>query len=264
MVKLFLLAIAGVTVVAGLVRAVEPRFAFFPTRDEQATPADFGRPFEATTLETDDGERIRAWLLPSAAPRAVVVYFHGNGGNLSVWLPILAGIQRRGFTVAAIDYRGYGASTGRPSERGLYKDVDTAIAWASRIAAPGVPLVYWGRSLGTAMAAYAATRRRPDRLILEAGFPRARSLLRASPPLAVVSLFSSYRFPTADYARHAGCPILVLHGDADRVIPFEHGRALFDGLTEPKRFVTIRGGDHNDAVPPDQDAYWSAIASFLE
>jgi fermentation-respiration switch protein FrsA (DUF1100 family) len=147
MLKLLVLSVAAIVAVAGLVRAVEPHFAFFPTRGEGITPADLGAPFEATTLQTDDGERIRAWLLPSRDPRAVVLYFHGNGGNLSVWLPIIAAVQRHGFTVAAIDYRGYGASTGRPSERGLYRDGDAAVEWASRIPAPGAPLVYYGRSL---------------------------------------------------------------------------------------------------------------------
>jgi pimeloyl-ACP methyl ester carboxylesterase len=122
------------------------------------------------------------WTLPHAVPRAAVMYFHGNGGNLSVWLPILAGVYKQGFTVHAIDYRGYGASTGRPTERGLYRDVDATLESISARLDRGLPLVYWGRSLGTTMAAYAASRRRPAGLILEAGFPDARSLLRASGP----------------------------------------------------------------------------------
>ena len=120
------------------------RFAFFPSAGEHPTPDDLGLTFERATLSTSDGERLRGWLLPSSAAKALVVYFHGNGGNLSVWLPILAGLHRQGFTVAAIDYRGYGASTGRPSEQGLYRDVDAALEWATRIVKPGLPVVVLG------------------------------------------------------------------------------------------------------------------------
>lgn len=259
-----LLAVGAVLVaIFAFVRAIEPRVAFFPTPGEDTVPSAAGLPFEAFTINTADGERLRAWLLPNPHARATIVYFHGNGGNLSVWLPILAGIQRQGFAIVAFDYRGYGASTGRPTERGLYRDVDAVVERMSHLARPDLPLVYWGRSLGTPMAAYAATRRRPDRLILEAGFPSVRSVLRGSLPLTVLSLFSSYRFPTAEYARRAGCPVLVLHGGDDHVIPIANGRALFDALSQPKQFLVVSGADHNDVAPSDPDAYWSAIRDFI-
>ena len=113
------------------------------------TPRDFGVPFEAITVDTHDGERLRAWIMRAPDARARVVYFHGNGGNLSNWSPILAAIVRRGYSVFAFDYRGYGVSTGHPTERGLYRDVDAVVARAwSDDRDSGAPLVYWGRSLG--------------------------------------------------------------------------------------------------------------------
>jgi fermentation-respiration switch protein FrsA (DUF1100 family) len=262
-VKALLILLAVAAALAVLVRALEPRLAFFPTQGEDATPAALGVPFEAAAIQTRDGERLQAWLLPHEHARAVVLYFHGNGGNLSVWLPVLAGIHRQGYTVAAADYRGYGISTGTPSERGLYRDVDAVVAWAAPLRQPDVPMLFWGRSLGTTMAAYAATRTRPAGLILESGFPDARSVIRASPLLFALSVFSTYRFPTASYAQHAGCPILVMHGDADRVIPFANGRALYEALPEPKRFEIVRGADHNDLVPPDERRYWTAVSEFV-
>jgi uncharacterized protein len=262
--KLILTIIVLAIVLFGLVRSIEPRFAFFPTAGEASTPGQFGLPFEPATIATSDGERLRAWTLPRAGARAAILYFHGNGGNLSGWLPILAGLHREGYTVHAIDYRGYGASTGRPTERGLYHDVDATLDWLAPQANRGTPVVYWGRSLGSTMAAYAATRRRPDGLILESGFADARSLLRASPPLALLGLFSSYRFPTAAYAQRAQSPILVIHGDDDRVVPFALGRALFETLPAPKQFFRIAGGDHNDVTPRDSDAYWSAVRAFVD
>jgi fermentation-respiration switch protein FrsA (DUF1100 family) len=262
-VKILFAALIVIAVLAAAVRALESRFAFFPSAGESTTPTDFGVPYEKTSLATVDGVSLRGWSLSHPSPRALVVYFHGNGGNLSVWAPILVGINRQGYAVRAFDYRGYGASTGRPSERGLYRDVDAAVEWAWRAGGGHRPVVYWGRSLGTTMAAYAATRRLPDGLILESGFPDARTLLRASPPLAFLGLFSSYRFPTAGWLEGVRSPVLVMHGDADRVIPFGAGRALFDKVRGPKQFVAIEGGDHNDAAPPDPKAYWAAVNEFI-
>ena len=245
-----------------LVRWIEPRMAFFPTRGETETPGDFGLAFESLTIDTADGQRLRAWVMRAPAPRANVVYFHGNGANLSNWSPILAGIVQRGYSVFAFDYRGYGLSTGHPTERGLYRDVDAIVkqAWIQEPAS--TPTIYWGRSLGATMAAYAATVRPPDGLILESGFVNARAAVRSSAVLLVLSFFSSYRFPTADFVNRANRPVLVMHGNHDSVIPFVLGRELFDTLTVPKQFVTIEGGDHNDAVPHDADTYWSAVDHF--
>jgi fermentation-respiration switch protein FrsA (DUF1100 family) len=113
------------------------------------------------------------------------------------------------------------------------------------------------------MAAFAATVRRPDGVIMESGFPDVRSLLRGS-PLGLVAPLSSYRFPTADLMAHVRTPVLVMHGDADRVVPFAAGRALFDRLEAPKRFVVIEGGDHNDLAPPNEVTYWQEIAAFAD
>lgn len=244
-----------------LVRWLEPRMAFFPFPGESETPRDYSVAYEALTLTTSDGERLQAWLMHAPEPRARIVYFHGNGGNLSNWAPIVAGIARRGYTVLAVDYRGYGLSTGRPSERGLYRDVDAVLAHATRMDR-SAPLVYWGRSLGASMAAYAASVHAPDAVILEASFPSARAALRGSGLLAALSLFSTYRFPTSELMQKVAAPVLVLHGDSDSVIPFELGREVYDALPGPKTFVTIRGGDHNDASPADP-AYWPAIDNFI-
>ena len=113
------------------------------------------------------------------------------------------------------------------------------------------------------MAAYAATVRPPDGLILESGFANARAAVRDSIPLVILSFLSSYRFPTAEFANRAGRPVLVMHGNADTVIPFHLGRELFEKLTARKRFVAIEGGDHNDAIPRSREEYWSAVDDFV-
>jgi fermentation-respiration switch protein FrsA (DUF1100 family) len=264
-------AVVGAVVVVVLigaltyaVRAVEPSLAFFPTTGEDVTPRDFGRRFDALTLATADGERLHAWHLPADAPRAQIIYFHGNGGNLSVWAPILVPLAQRGYSVLAVDYRGYGLSSGRPSERGLYRDVDAVLDRAWRDRDPRIPMVYWGRSLGSTMAAYAATVKPSDRIVLESGFPDARAVVRSTPVLALLMPFASYRFPTAAFMHGVRTPVLVMHGDRDSVIPFDLGRTLFDRIEGPKRFVTIAGTDHNDAAPADAEAYWSAVDRFVD
>jgi len=264
----YLIALAAVLLgLAVFVRWLEPRMAFFPDPGEAETPRDVGIPFEAITVATADGERLRAWKLtppPPQAARARILYFHGNGGNLSNWSPILAGLARHGLVTLAIDYRGYGLSTGRPTERGLYRDVDALVTVPWTEAESRLPLVYWGRSLGGAMAAYAATVRKPDGVIIEAGFPSVRSIARSSPVLAVLSWFATYRFPAGEYLNRANAPVLQLHGDRDSVIPFALGRELFEQVTAPKEFVTVPGGDHNDTAPPDPAAYWAAIDRFIQ
>jgi len=258
---LLLLLVVGLGLLF-FVRWLEPRFAFFPSAGESTTPSEFGVPFTAVTLGTADGEQLRAWLLKGTSARAFVVYFHGNGGNLSIWAPIVSDLAVHGYDVLAVDYRGYGLSSGRPTETGVYRDADAVLEHVPTANAGSLPVIYWGRSLGTAVAAYAASRRRPDGIILEAGFPDARAIVRTSPALAFLSVFSTYRFPTAERLAGVSTPALVLHGDADQVIPFALGRALFDRLTGDKTFVAIPGGDHNDAKPVDERVYWGAVDAF--
>ena len=262
-ISLITLAI-GLGALIGFVRWLEPRFAFFPSPGETETPRHFGVEYEPLTIDTADGEHLRAWLMRAPSPRATIVYFHGNGGNLSIWAPILAGIVRHGFSVLAIDYRGYGVSTGRPTERGLYRDVDATLTRAWTSVDGTLAVLYWGRSLGATMAAYAASKRAPQGLILEAGFPDARAVIRSSPPLRLLSLFSSYRFATARHLQSVNVPILVMHGDRDSVIPYTLGRTLFEGIRGPKTFATIAGGDHNDFAPVDPQAYWVAVERFVQ
>jgi fermentation-respiration switch protein FrsA (DUF1100 family) len=263
--SVLLLALAGLVGLTLVVRLVEPHMAFFPFRGETRTPAEFGLAFEHVFLETSDGQTIHAWWMPADAPRAVVAYFHGNGGNLSLWNDILAGIRARQLSVFALDYRGYGRSSGQPSERGLYRDVDAALAWLDASEqAREAPLVYWGRSLGATMAAYAASRRAPAGVILEAGFPDARSVLLSVPPMWVLSWLSSYTFPTARWMQNVTAPVLMLHGDRDSVVPYRAGRRLYDRIDAPKQFVTIAGGDHNDAEPAQPEVYWNAVDAFID
>jgi hypothetical protein len=247
------------------VRRIEPRLAFFPLPGEDRTPAELGARFESFTVETADGERLRAWHLPQTNATAQVVYFHGNGGNLAMWSDILVALAREGFDVIAVDYRGYGESSGSPSEQGLYRDAEATVDEVHRrLRRAELPLIYWGRSIGTAVAARAAAYRAPDGVVLEAGFPTARSILRSNPVMLLLSLVATYRFATAEWMAAVSVPTLVLHGDRDSVIPYRLGQQLYEALPGPKRFVTIAGGDHNDPVPANAAAYWTAVRDFVK
>jgi fermentation-respiration switch protein FrsA (DUF1100 family) len=258
-----LVLVAGLLVLKGLVTVAEPQLVFFPARGEDETPSSLGIPYRAVRLETADGERLAAWQIDPAQPIADVVYFHGNGGNLSLWLPVIATLAQLNLRVLAIDYRGYGLSSGRPSEQGLYRDAEAAVRQARAQRTPGRPLVYWGRSLGGPVAAAAARATPPDGLILESTFPDKASVVRANPLLRVLNLFSSYRFSTIGMLSGYRNPVLVLHARDDTIVPYGLGRELYDRLDAPKQLVTLADADHNDLFEATHDAYWRAILAFI-
>lgn len=262
--RLLLLVLLGGILLKTIVGSLEPKLVFFPYRGEDENPSTLGLRYEAVTLATSDGERIVAWQLEPERPRADIVYFHGNGGNLSVWLPVLAASYRLEYRVLAVDYRGYGLSSGSPSEEGVYRDAEATVRHAEANRTPGRPLVFWGRSLGAAIAASATRVVTPDGLVLESGFPDKASVIRTQPVLRALNLFSAYRFPTVELLRGFQKPVLVLHGERDSIVPFALGRELFDGLTGPREFAAIPGADHNDFFDFTNKTYWSPITRFIE
>lgn len=256
--------VAAAVLLELLVITLEPRMAFFPLRGEGRTPRDFGLPYASRDVRTSDGETIRVWHLPHERPLGRVLYWHGNGGNLSLWLDVLVVLHARGFDVTALDYRGYGVSTGTPDEQGLYRDTAAFVRDAQSATNTGdVPLIYWGRSLGGPYAAYATTLVPPDGMVLEATFPSLSALLATNSVLRLFAPFASYTFPTVSFLREFRRPTLVLHGDADRVIPYRLGRQLHDALPGPKRFVTLRGVDHNDVLTEAEEGYWGPITRWV-
>jgi hypothetical protein len=254
-----------IVVLRVLVWWLEPRMAFFPTTGVQETPAVAGVPFRDVRIATADGQRLHAWWMEHASPRAQVVFFHGNGGNLSMWLDIFVQLWRRGFSVMAVDYRGYGASTGSASERGLYRDADATIQmFQHQFRRQGIPVIYWGRSIGASVAAHAAVGAAPDGVVLETPMPDARSVLRTNPVLWLLSFLSTYTFPTSRLLQKYHGPLLILHGDQDEIVPFAAGRRVFERAPSvKKRFVAIEGAHHNDLHVTDPGVYWSTIDTFV-
>ena len=264
MARFLLIAVIGGLVLKGVVGALESSFVFFPYKGEDKTPASFGIPYQVVQLTTSDGERLTAWQLEPERPIADVVYFHGNGGNLSVWLPVLAAIHRQHLRVLAVDYRGYGLSTGSPSEAGVYLDAEAAVRHAeSRRAGPSRPLVFWGRSLGGPIAASATRVVTPDGLVLEGSFPDKAAVAATQPVLRFLNLFAAYRFSTVELMRDFSNPVLVMHGERDSIMPLALGRVLFGRISGPKQLVVIPGADHNDFFDASQSAYWGPVLEFV-
>jgi fermentation-respiration switch protein FrsA (DUF1100 family) len=263
-VKAVVVFIAVVLILKLAVSRLEPAMVFFPLRGEDQTPASLGIRYTALKLRTADGVQIAAWQLEPAEPTADIVYFHGNGGNLSMWLPVFATFHSFGYRVLAIDYRGYGTSEGSPSERGLQRDAEAAARHAATKRTPNRPLVYWGRSIGGPIAAAAARVIAPDALVLECTFPDKVSVIRWNPVFRVMNLFSSYRFDTVGTLRGFQKPVLVVHGDADTIVPYALGKELFERLDTPKQLVTLHGADHNDLFDAAHDAYWTPLRAFID
>lgn len=263
--RVLLRVAVGAVVLKGLVAVLEPRLVFLPYKGEDATPAAYGLPYERVDLTTSDGERVVAWQLEPRNPIADVVYFHGNGGNLSLWLPVFVVLHQFNLRVLALDYRGYGMSSGTPTEDGVYRDAEAAVRHAQRERGPvaGRPLVYWGRSLGGPIAASATGVVTPDGLILEGSFADKAAVIRTNPVLRALNVFASYRFPTVELLEHFSNPVLVMHGNRDSVVPFAVGRDLYDRLSGPKQFVTVPGGDHNDFHDSGQETYWAPVLAFI-
>ncbi|MGE5154521.1 MAG: alpha/beta hydrolase [Bdellovibrio bacteriovorus] len=242
---------------------MQPAMVFLPSRDLAATPADWGMDYEDVWLRTEDGVRLHGWYLPHPGARRVLLFFHGNAGNISHRQASLEIFNRLGLGVLILDYRGYGRSEGRPSEQGLYRDARAA--WDHLVEGLGVApgdIVLFGRSLGGAVAAELASRVRPGALILESTFSSARDLVREIYPILSRLIVRRFDFDTV--ARLAGvrCPVLVLHSPQDEIIPVELGRRVYEAAGEPKSFHGLRG-DHNGGFLLSQPGYERALAAFL-
>lgn len=253
---------AGYGLLLAFVYAFQARLLYFPQREIVVTPAAAGLPYEDVRIRTADGVEIAGWWVPGASQRTVL-FFHGNAGNVSGRLPTLRLFHELGFGTLIVDYRGYGRSGGRPSERGTYRDAEAAWQWLTeyRGVPPGQVAVF-GRSLGGAVAAWLAVRHRPGALIVESSFTSVPDLAAELYPFLPVRLLSRFRYPTEASLARVAVPVLVVHGRADEIIPFRHGERLYAAAREPKAFLEISGG-HNDWGNPAAE-YREGLRDFLE
>ncbi|WP_347331426.1 alpha/beta hydrolase [Marinimicrobium locisalis] len=235
----------------------------FPAQAMVATPTDVGLEYEELSLKTADGERLHAWFLPARDERGVLLFFHGNAGNISHRLESLRIFHKLGLEVLILDYRGYGRSSGRPSEEGLYRDAEAAYDYLTR--EQGVSperLVVFGRSLGAAVAANLASEHPVGGVILESGFISVPELGAELYPFLPVRLLARYRYDTREALQKVNAPVLVVHSRDDDIIPFSHGRALFEAAPEPRQFLELEG-DHNTGFLQSRERYVRGLEQFL-
>jgi fermentation-respiration switch protein FrsA (DUF1100 family) len=246
-----------------LVYVYQGRLLFVPGRHLAGTPAAEGLAFEEVTLETHDGEALHGWWVPATPERAVVLFPHGNAGNIADRVGFLTGFQRLGLSIFMFDYRGYGRSTGRPTEKGLYRDAETA--WHYLTTARGTPasgLVLFGRSLGASVATWLALKHRPAALILESPFTSVPDLAARLYWYLPVRLLARLHFDNVRRIPGLQAPLLVLHSSEDELIPFAHGKQVFAAAPEPKVFLQITG-THGNNFRTTGPAYWDGIDDFL-
>ena len=266
LVRVAFLLIGGYGVFVVFLFSWQARLLYYPnqpSRELTSTPADIGLAYQSVELTSTDGLHIHGWFLPAAEARGVVLFCHGNAGNISHRLESLKIFHDLGLAVLIFDYQGFGQSQGKPSEQGTYDDVEAA--WNYLTQERGIPakdIVIFGRSLGAAIAAQLASRHQTGGLILESGFTSVPDLAATLYPFIPVRWLVRFSYNTRDYLNAVSSPVLVIHSRDDELIPFAHGRELFAAAKAPKQFLELRGG-HNDGFLLSGQTYIDGLAAFL-
>jgi uncharacterized protein len=244
------------------VRHLELTSVFYPDTALNATPELIGLEFEDVYVTTEDNLRIHGWYIPSKDAYASVIYFHGNGGNISDRLDKISVLHNLGLNILIIDYRGYGNSEGKPTEKGVYLDAVAAYdALAKRADVDPSKIIGYGASLGGAVLIDLATKRDVSALIIDSTFTNARDMARRIYPF-VPSLMVTIRLDNASKIKDFKMPKLFFHSRDDEMIPIALGQKLFDMTPEPKTFVPIAGG-HNEAHLESHTQYVASLEDFL-
>lgn len=273
-VRIALLSIAVLALVAlpagyFMLRRFERAVTFHPERKPLGGVWRVPEGGEDVWFKTADGTRLHGWFVRASKQpaAATVIYFHGNGGNISYLGWVGESLAARGNDVLLFDYRGYGRSEGEVTdERGLYADADAAYDYV--VKERGVrpdSLTLYGQSLGTTAVADLAARRECRAIILESGLSSAEDMAALILPWFPRSLFRFTRnkLDSARKLAHVRCPVLVAHGDRDEVIPLSQGRVLYAAAPEPKRLIVVQGAGHNDLYGIGGEKYLDAVVAFI-
>lgn len=221
---------------------------------------------EDVTFTTGDGVALHAWFVPAASTpaRFTVIVFNGNAGHRGFRAPLAAALARHGVATLLFDYRGYGDNSGRPSEDGLARDARAARAYlTTRADVDTTRVVFFGESLGAAVAIRLATETPPFALVLRSPFTSLTDVGRHHYPFLPVRWLLRDRYPSLERAGSLTCPALVIAGDRDRIIPIEQSRRLYEALAGKKRLVEIEGADHNDEALLVGSELIQAVLAFV-
>jgi fermentation-respiration switch protein FrsA (DUF1100 family) len=241
----------------GTVLFFEDSFIYFP-RKEGVGPS----PGEELFLTGADGTRIHAWYLSHPEARLSILFFHGNAGNLEDRREMVLSLRELPANVLAIDYRGYGKSSGGPSETGLYQDARAAYDWLSGRTSPD-RIVLLGKSLGSAPACELASELPCGGLILQSAFTRAPDMAGRVLPFFPARFFMHTKMDNLAKVSRIACPKLFIHSRSDEMIPFEMAERLFAHAAPPKESAWFDGVGHNDLVIGHPRAYYGRLGEFL-
>lgn len=236
------------------------RSLLYPASDRRTAAAEAGLVgFQDLVLPTPDGERLVAWWKPPQPGKALILYFHGNGGSLWNRRFRAQALTTSGRGLLMISYRGYSGSTGTPTEAGLHTDARTAYDWVVQ-SYEASRLVAYGESLGTGVAVRLASEQPLAGLILDAPYTSIADVASLTYWYVPVSWLMLDQFRSLDIIERVKAPILILHGTDDRIIPFGFGEQLYAAAPEPKRFIRIAGGNHSRNL---EQGGMAAVEDFL-
>ena len=261
-----LIILAGYILVVAVMYLMQDRLLYMSGvsgRELTATPADRRMEHEDISIPTADGLTLHGWYVPGPSD-FVLLFFHGNAGNISHRLESIQQFRLFGLSVLIVDYRGYGQSEGRASEQGLYRDGDAA--WRYLVDTMDVApsnIVIFGRSLGGSIAASVAAQQNPAGLIVESSFTSVPDIARDVYPWLPVRWLVRMEHPTRTLVSRVQAPVLVIHSRTDEIIPFHHGQMIFDAARSEKSFISLFGR-HNDAFLTDSENYLRGLGRFLE
>jgi len=237
---------------------------YYPKKEITATPFDIKLYFEEIIFSSSDGVNLSGWFVPARNSKGVILVLHGNGENISTGLTFIDYFNRKlGLSVFIIDYRGYGKSEGRPNEKGTY--LDARAAWEYLTGYKKIrpqDIIVFGRSLGGPIAAWLAKEVKARALILDSTFTSIKDIAAELHPYLLVRKFFKFDYPTIDYLKGAGIPVLIIHSSEDDYIPFSHAIKLYNAANEPRQFLEIKG-KHDDNYIKSEEIYIEGIRSFI-
>lgn len=246
--------------------ALEHFFIYFPSPQHEGSPQQVGLAYEEVAFKATDGTALTGWLVPASENAPIVLFCMGNAGNISHRLETLKLLHELGVAVFIFNYRGYGTSTGKASEPGLYADVAGAMNFLETKGWPAHKVIIFGRSLGAAVGLEEALQTHPAGLIMEAAFTSIQAMGQRHYPL-VNFLFGwlvPAKYDNLDKVRKLKSPLLILHGSEDSICPPEMARQLREATSSRTSYVEIAGADHNDAMFLGGQEYRAALAEFIQ